>query len=65
MQIYAVIASDTVPLVRKEASIALNQMIKLIPKVSDAELFRIFSAFFKDQHDSVRMQGIDCCVKFA
>ena len=40
-------------------------MIKLIPKVSDAELLQIFSKFTKDEQDSVRMQGIDSCVCFA
>lgn len=40
-------------------------MIKLIPKVSETELFNIFSIIYKDEQDSVRMQGIDSCVYFA
>jgi hypothetical protein len=51
--------------VRKVAAIALNEMIKLIPKVPETELLNIFSKFFKDEQDSVRMQGIDSCVVFA
>ena len=50
---------------RKHAAISLNEMIKLIPKVSEAELLNIFARFFKDEQDSVRMQGIDSCVAFA
>ena len=50
---------------RKQAAIVLNDFIKLIPRVSDAELLNIFSRFFKDMHDSVRMQGIDNIVCFA
>jgi hypothetical protein len=40
-------------------------MIKLIPKIPDAELFNIFSKFYKDPHDSVRMPCIDSCATFA
>ena len=40
-------------------------MIQLIPKVSETELLNIFSKFYKDDQDSVRMQGIDSCVAFA
>ena len=40
-------------------------MIKLIPKVSETELFNIFSIIYKDEQDSVRMQAIDSCVYFA
>lgn len=40
-------------------------MIKLIPKTPETELLNIFSKFFKDDQDSVRMQGIDSCVVFA
>jgi serine/threonine-protein phosphatase 2A regulatory subunit A len=51
--------------VRKQAAIVLNEMIKLIPKVSETELLNIFSKFYKDDQDTVRMQGIDSCVQFA
>jgi len=51
--------------VRKQAAIVLNDMIKLIPKVSETELLNIFSRFYKDEQDTVRMQGIDSCVCFA
>ena len=40
-------------------------MIKLIPKTPEGELLNIFGRFFKDDQDSVRMQGIDSCVVFA
>lgn len=40
-------------------------MIKLIPKAPETELLNIFGKFFKDEQDSVRMQGIDSCVVFA
>ena len=50
---------------RKIAAIVLNDMIKLMPKVPEAELLNIFSKFFKDDQDSVRMQGIDSCVAFS
>lgn len=59
------VSQDDIPQVRKVASIVLNEMIKLIPKVSETELLNIFSKFFKDEQDSVRMQGIDSCVMFA
>ena len=39
-------------------------MIKLIPKVPEQELLKIFGQFFKDDQDSVKMQGIDSCVAF-
>lgn len=50
---------------RKVAAIVLNDMIKLIPKTPESELLNIFGKFFKDEQDSVRMQGIDSCVVFA
>ncbi len=50
---------------RKISAIVLNEMIKLIPKTPETELLNIFSKFFKDDQDSVRMQGIDSCVVFA
>ena len=39
-------------------------MIKLMPKVPEQELFKVFGQFFKDEQDSVKMQGIDSCVIF-
>ena len=50
---------------RKCASFVLNDMIKLIPAVPEMELFNIFSNFYEDEQDSVRMQGIDTCICFA
>ncbi|CDW78034.1 serine threonine-protein phosphatase 2a 65 kda regulatory subunit a beta isoform-like [Stylonychia lemnae] len=52
-------------LMGKVAAIVLNEMIKLVPKTPEAELLNIFGRFFKDEQDSVRMQGIDSCVVFA
>lgn len=43
----------------------MNDLIKLIPKVSETELLHNFSKFYKDEQDSVRMQGIDSCVAFS
>ena len=55
MDIYVQISNDPAPQVRKQASIVLNSMIKLVPKIPETELFNIFSKFYRDQHDSVRM----------
>ena len=49
---------------RKVAAIVLNDMIKLMPKVPEQELLKIFTSFFKDEQDSVKMQGIDSCIIF-
>ena len=65
MKMYDVLSKDETPQVRKQAAIVLNDMIKLIPKVSETELLNIFSRFYKDEQDTVRMQGIDSCVCFA
>jgi hypothetical protein len=55
MEIFNTTSQDEIPQIRKQASLVLNEMIKLIPKVSDAELLQIFSKFTKDEQDSVRM----------
>ena len=55
MTMYSAAAVDEIPQIRKQAAIVLNEMIKLIPKVSEAELMAIFSKFYKDEQDSVRM----------
>ena len=65
MNMYNAASSDEIPQIRKQAAIVLNEMITLIPKVSEAELMAVFSKFYKDEQDSVRMQGIDSCVCFA
>lgn len=65
MQMFHQLSTDEMPQVRKQTSFVLNDMIKLIPKVSETELLNIFSRFNKDEQDSVRMQGIDSCVRFA
>jgi serine/threonine-protein phosphatase 2A regulatory subunit A len=62
MNMYNQVSEDETPQVRKQAAIVLNEMIKLIPKVSETELLNIFSRFYKDDQDTVRMQGIDSCV---
>ena len=46
------------------AAIVLNEMIKLMPRVPEQELLKVFGQFFKDEQDSVKMQGIDSCVTF-
>jgi len=51
--------------VRKEAAIALNDMILAIPKFPEVVLVEAFNAFYLDQQDSVKMQCIDCCVSFS
>lgn len=48
MTMYTLVAEDETPQVRKQAAIVLNEMIKLIPKVSETELLNIFSKFYKD-----------------
>jgi hypothetical protein len=57
-------SQDDIPQVRKVAAIVLNDMIKLMPKVPEQELLKIFGQFFKDEQDSVKMQGIDSCIVF-
>jgi hypothetical protein len=64
-RLFTAVSQDDIPQVRKVAAIVLNDMIKLIPKAPETELLNIFSKFFKDDQDSVRMQGIDSCVIFA
>ena len=61
---YIQVSQDDIPQVRKVAAISLNEMIKLIPRVPEQELLKIFAQFFKDEQDSVKMQGIDSCVVF-
>ena len=65
MEVFNSLSGDEMPQVRKQASLVLNEMIKLIPKVQESELLNVFSRFYKDEQDSVRMQGIDSCVCFA
>jgi hypothetical protein len=43
------VSQDEVPQVRKVAAIALNDMIKLMPKVPEQELIKVFGQFFKDE----------------
>ena len=57
-------SQDDIPQVRKVAAIVLNDMIKLMPKVPEQELLKIFGQLFKDEQDSVKMQGIDSCIVF-
>jgi len=38
MGIFNSVSQDEIPQIRKQASLVLNEMIKLIPKVNDAEL---------------------------
>jgi len=65
MTAYNKISQEEAPQIRKQAAIVLNEMIKLIPKVSETDLLNIFNRFYLDEQDSVRMQGIDSCVGFA
>ena len=65
MEIFNRVCNDPMPHIRKQASIVLNQLIKLIPSVNETELLNIFSRFYKDEQDNVRMQGIDSCVIFS
>lgn len=46
---YIQVSSDDIPQVRKVSAIVLNDMIKLIPKVPEQELLKIFGNFFKDE----------------
>jgi len=46
---YNAISQDETPQVRKQAAIVLNDMIKLIPQVSETELLKIFSRFYQDE----------------
>lgn len=49
MDIYNKICNDPMPQIRKQASIVLNKMIKLIPKISKTEMLQIFAKFYKDE----------------
>lgn len=42
---YIQVSQEDVPQVRKVAAIALNDMIKLIPKVPEAEMLNAFNRF--------------------
>jgi len=48
MELFNKISTDPIPQIRKQASIVLNKMIQLIPKVQETELLNIFSKFYKD-----------------
>jgi hypothetical protein len=43
------VSEDSIPQVRKTAAIVLNDMIKLIPKVPEVEIMKIFEKFYKDE----------------
>lgn len=64
LAMYIQVSQDDIPQVRKVAAIVLNEMIKLMPRVPEQELLKVFGQFFKDEQDSVKMQGIDSCVTF-
>jgi hypothetical protein len=55
LQMFIQVSQDEIPQVRKVAAITLNDMIKMVPKVPEGELFKIFAQFFKDEQDSVKM----------
>lgn len=59
------LSKDKMPQIRKQTALNLNKMIQLIPKVSEVELLNIFQRLYKDEQDSIRMQGVDSCVCFA
>lgn len=48
LELFTKISQDPLPQIRKQASIVLNKMIQLIPKVSESDLLNIFSKFYKD-----------------
>jgi hypothetical protein len=54
-----------VPQVRKTVAVTLQEMIKLIPKVSEQDVISIFNKLLLDEQDSVRMQGIDNAIQLA
>lgn len=53
------------PQVRKTVAVTLQEMIKLIPKVSEQDVISIFNKLLLDEQDSVRMQGIDNAIQLA
>lgn len=65
MQIFSKLSQDQVPQVRKTVAVTLQEMIKLIPKVSEQEIVSIFNKLLQDEQDSVRMQGIDNAIQLA
>jgi len=65
MTLFTNASKDEVPQVRKTAATVLNDMIKLVPKVPESEMLKIFNTLIKDDQDSVRMQCIDCSVSLA
>lgn len=65
LQVFSKLSQDQVPQVRKTVAVNLQEMIKLIPKVSEQEVVAIFNKLLQDDQDSVRMQGIDNAVQLA
>ena len=65
IKLFKSVVDDSAPQVRKEAAIILNDMILATPKFPEAILVEAFNSFYADQHDSVKMQCIDCCVSFS
>jgi len=65
LQIYGLLCTDDVPLVRKFASMYLKDFVKLLPNANEAELYNYLKAFLKDEQDFVRLYVIDALVAFA
>eukprot|EP00331_Platyophrya_macrostoma_P022532 CAMPEP_0176453318 /NCGR_PEP_ID=MMETSP0127-20121128/29152_1 /TAXON_ID=938130 /ORGANISM="Platyophrya macrostoma, Strain WH" /LENGTH=578 /DNA_ID=CAMNT_0017842125 /DNA_START=154 /DNA_END=1890 /DNA_ORIENTATION=+ len=65
LQIYALLSTDEVPLVRKFAAMNLKDFVKLLPNTSETDLFNILKTFLKDEQDFVRLYVIDGLVAFA
>jgi hypothetical protein len=49
MTAYNKISQEEAPQIRKQAAVVLNEMIKLIPKVSETDLLNIFNRFYLDE----------------
>lgn len=65
IEILGKVASDSVPQMRKQSHLVLNEMIKLCPKVPEKDLLNVFIKLQKDEQDSVRMHGVESCILFA
>jgi len=64
-QIYGLLISDEVPLVRKYAAMNLKDFVKLLPNASETDLASCLKALLKDEQDFVRLYIIDALVAFA
>jgi len=65
LQIYGLLCTDEVPLVRKFAAINLKDFVKLLPNTNENELFNFYKTLMKDEQDFVKLFLIDTLVAFA